>query len=55
MKKKKKAASKNEDEKAAKRLKTGGGLKLNTTVSVDILHMKVSVPLSALSSDIQVF
>lgn len=41
VKKKKKAASKHEDEKVAKRPKAEGGLKLNTTVSVDILHMKV--------------
>ncbi|XP_034155929.2 protein RRP5 homolog [Pangasianodon hypophthalmus] len=40
VKKKKKAASKHEDEKVAKRQKTEGGLKLNTTASVDILHMK---------------
>lgn len=40
-KKKKKAASKHEGEKPAKRQKTEGGLKLNTTSSVEILHMKV--------------
>ncbi|KAK3510814.1 hypothetical protein QTP70_022728 [Hemibagrus guttatus] len=39
-KKKKKAASKHEDEKPTKRLKTEGGLKLNTTTRVEILHMK---------------
>ncbi|XP_058237174.1 protein RRP5 homolog isoform X2 [Hemibagrus wyckioides] len=39
-KKKKKAASKHEDEKPTKRQKTEGGLKLNTTSSVEILHMK---------------
>lgn len=41
MKKKKKAVSKHEDEKVVKRQKTDGGLKLNTTARVDILHMKV--------------
>lgn len=45
VKKKKKAASKHEAPKAAKRPKTEGGLKLNTTASVDILHLKVSADL----------
>lgn len=46
VKKKKKAARKHEDEKATKRQKTEGGLKLNTTLNVDILHIKVSCPIS---------
>ncbi|KAF7689557.1 hypothetical protein HF521_012910 [Silurus meridionalis] len=40
VKKKKKSQSKHEDEKAAKRQKTEGALKLNTANNVDILHMK---------------
>ncbi|KAM9455011.1 protein RRP5 homolog [Clarias gariepinus] len=40
VKKKKKAQGKHEDEKLTKRPKTEGGLKLNTTTSINILHMK---------------
>ncbi|XP_060716290.1 protein RRP5 homolog [Tachysurus vachellii] len=39
-KKKKKGVRKDEDENPAKRQKTEGGLKLNTTTSTEILHMK---------------